>query len=256
MLLVIDIGNSNIVAGCFEGDRLVYHLRLHTDSHRTADEYESLLFGLLERNLPDGFVFNACVISSVVPPLTQEIMRLIARRTEITPLIVGPGIKTGMSIKTADPSAVGADRVVNALAARELYGRPVLAIDFGTATSFDYVDACGDYQGGIIAPGLSIALDSLVEHTAKLPRIELVWPERVVGKSTVEAMQSGTVIGYLALVDGLIERVKREVAAIDCVVATGGLGELISRESAHINYYDPLLTLKGMKILAGVNGVY
>ncbi|MCB0310365.1 MAG: type III pantothenate kinase [Bdellovibrionales bacterium] len=253
MLLALDIGNTNIVVGCFAGQKLVFQGRIRTVAERTVDELEVLLFSLLERNLEKGFSFSECIISSVVPPITPAVVELVKRKTGIQPLQVGPGIKTGISIKIGDPSTVGSDRVVNAVAAKELYGTPALIVDFGTATSFDFVSAVGAYEGGVIAPGLNVALDSLVEHTAKLPRIELIWPETVIGKSTVTAMQSGALVGYVCLVDGLIERIVEEVGKVEHIIATGGTGKLIAQHSRMIREYQPHLTLFGMRILAELN---
>ena len=252
-LLVLDIGNTNIVIGGFDGDRLVFELRLKTDSARTLDEYDGILTPLLDRKLGHEVSFWGCVISSVVPPITPTFAGWVRQRFGVEPLIIGPGVKTGLPIKIPDPAAVGADRIVNAVAAKTLFGTPALVIDFGTATSFDYVDKGGSYQGGIIAPGPMVAIESLVRHTAKLPHIELVWPKNVIGNGTVPAMQSGTVLGYLCLVEGLIEKVIEEVGPIEHVIATGGLGKLFSERSKRIKSYEPDLTLKGMKIIADLN---
>jgi type III pantothenate kinase len=255
MLLAVDIGNTNIVVGCFNGEELAFVFRLKTDPDRTVDEYAASLFSLFERKLGAGYAFGQCIISSVVPPLTQDIASLVEGMFGLQPLIVGPGIKTGLRINLPDPSAVGADRVVNAIAARELYGTPALVIDFGTATSFDYIDKDGSYQGGIIAPGVRGSLDSLVSHTAKLPRIELAWPDRVIGKSTVGAMQSGSVVGYVCMVDGLIARIREEVGELSHIITTGGLGELFSeRCTSGISAYAPDLTMHGLRIIAELNG--
>ncbi len=175
---------------------------------------------------------------SVVPPVTPEVVRFVREQLTCEPIVVGPGIKTGVAVKTSDPAAVGADRIVNAAAVKVLYGAPALVIDFGTATTFDYVNAHGDYEGGIIAPGPALALDGLVRNTAKLPRIELVVPKHVVGKNTVSAMQSGVVLGYLCMVEGLIEKIVGEVGPIPHVIATGGLGKLFSDNSKKINSYE------------------
>ena len=254
MLLVLDIGNTNIVVGCFNAKDLLFELRLKTDAGRTIDEYASLLFSLFDRHLGKQWKFERCIISSVVPQLTGEVIKLVEDKLKVKSILVGPGIKTAMPIKTTDPAALGSDRIVNAVAAREIFGAPALVVDFGTATSFDFVSAEGAYEGGIIAPGLNIALESLVRNTAKLPRIELLWPKSAIGKSTVSAMQVGSLMGYVCLVDGLIERVSAEVGEIEHIVATGGLGEIISKHSARIKHYDPHLTLKGLRILAELNG--
>jgi type III pantothenate kinase len=254
-LLVIDIGNTNIVVGAFAGEALLFEFRFKTDAARTIDEYDAALTPLLERKLGPAPQFVGCVISSVVPPMTPTFIRLVKDQYRLEPVVIGPGIKTGMPIKLPDPSAVGADRIVNAVAAKNIYGTPALVIDFGTATSFDYVDKDGSYQGGIISPGPTVALESLVRNTAKLPRIELAWPKQVIGNGTVAAMQSGTVLGYSCMVEGLIAKVQEEVGPIQHIIATGGLGRLFSEHSKQIHSYDPHLTLKGMLIIARLNSI-
>ena len=255
MLLVIDIGNTNIVVGCFEGETLRFEFRLKSDTGRTVDEYAALLFPLFDREFGKKTAFSGAIVSSVVPPLTSDIVQMLEERFSLKPLVVGPGIKTGIAIRLSEPSSVGADRVVNGVAARELYGKPALVVDFGTATTFDYVNAAGDYEGGVIAPGLTVSLESLVSRTAKLPRIELVWPQSVIGKSTVQAMQSGALVGYVAMVDGLIDEIVKETGPLSHIVATGGLGEIITKHSRRIKTFDPHLTLKGMRIIAALNGL-
>lgn len=260
MLLVFDIGNTNTVVGAFAGDRLVLEFRLKSDAERTADEYEvnivSLIAQRFERQLAQTPKFSASIISSVVPPLTPLFVSAVRNLYGIEPMVVGPGVKSGIAIKVADPASVGADRIVNALAAKELFGAPVLVVDFGTATSFDYVSAEGSYEGGAIAPGLMVALESLVQRTAKLPKIDLQWPKTVVGKNTVQAMQSGTLVGYVCMVDGLIERIFAEVGAIPTVVATGGLGRLVAEYSKRISRYEEHLTLTGLRLIAERNSEY
>lgn len=253
MLLVVDIGNTNIVAGCFKGEQLLYQFRLKTDPCSTVDEYRALMMALILSEAGERVAFNRAVVSSVVPPVTPKITELIKTSYQVDPLVVGPGVKTGLSIRLSNPAAVGSDRVVNALAAKHLYGLPALVVDFGTATSFDYVDAESNYRGGAIAPGLETSLDSLVSHTAKLPRIELTWPEAVIGHNTEEAMQSGSVIGYVCLVEGLIRRIIAEAGPIPHVIATGGMGKLISGHTSLITDYNPSLTLAGLKIIADLN---
>lgn len=253
MLLVFDIGNTNIVVGGSNGSDLVFEFRLKTDPGRTVDEYAAMLYSLLDRQ-PEPFKKpSACVISSVVPPVTPDIVRLVRDRFGIEALVVGPGVKTGLSINTTDPAAVGSDRVVNAVAAKTLFGTPALVVDFGTATSFDVVSKEGNYEGGIIAPGPNTALDALVRNTAKLPRIEMAWPKSVIGKNTVSAMQAGVVVGYACLVDGLIDKIIAEQGPIQHIVATGGLGRLFAAHSSRISSYDPHLTLKGLLTIAKLN---
>jgi type III pantothenate kinase len=254
MLLCFDIGNTNTVIGCFEADVLKAEIRISSSRERTSDEYSSLVLTLLNQKvqiLPESV--SAAIISSVVPPLTPVFSKLIEDLFKVTPLIVGTGIKTGISIRVAEPTSVGADRIVNALAARELFGSPALVVDFGTATSFDYVSDKGEYEGGAIAPGIQLSLDALARNTAKLPRIEIAWPKMVVGKNTISAMQSGTVVGYMCMVDGLIERFEKEVGPIKHVIATGGLGRLFTEHSAKIHRYEAHLTLMGLRLIAVLN---
>ena len=254
MLLAIDIGNTNIVVGCFKGSQIVEEFRFSTYPEKTLDEYAVLLSSRLFHALGSDVSFTASIISSVVPPVTPEITRYIKETFKISPLVVEPGCKTGMPLHLKDPTGVGADRIVNAVAAREHYGKPALVIDFGTATSFDLIGAEGAYEGGVIAPGLKSSLESLVRSTSKLPRIELVWPEVVVGKNTIEAMQSGAMIGYVCLVDGLIERIISQVGEVKHIVATGGIGKSIAAKSKFITDFDSHLTLKGMFLIAELNG--
>lgn len=253
MLLAFDIGNTNIVVGCFDGEELFFEFRLKSDRRGTVDEYAAFVRALLRERGGKDFKCDQAIISSVVPPLTPLFITLLERTFGVEPLVVGPGVKTGLSIKTTDPSAVGADRVVNAVAAKQFYGLPALAIDFGTAISFDYVDKDSNYLGGIIVPGLEISLDALVSNTAKLPRVEQAWPASVIGRNTIGAMQSGAVIGYHCLVDGLIEKIVEEVGPIPYVIATGGSGKLIASHSKRIKEYDPYLILKGMRYLVELN---
>jgi type III pantothenate kinase len=254
MLLCFDIGNTNTVIGCFQDDVLKAEIRISSSRERTSDEYSSLVLTLLNQKvqiLPESV--SAAIVSSVVPPLTPVFTSLIEELFKVTPLIVGSGIKTGISIRVAEPTSVGADRIVNALAARELFGSPALVVDFGTATSFDYVNSKGEYEGGAIAPGIQLSLDALARNTAKLPRIEIAWPKNIVGKNTISAMQSGTVVGYLCMVDGLIERFEKEVGEIKHVIATGGLGRLFTEHSSKIHRYEAHLTLQGLRLIAALN---
>ena len=189
----------------------------------------------------------------MVPQLTLALAETVKRVSSIDPIIVGPGVKTGIQLRVSNPAGVGADRVVNAVAAKFKFGTPALVIDFGTATTFDVVSAEGNYEGGVICPGPYVSVESLVSRTAKLPRIELVWPKSVIGKNTVEAMQSGAVIGYACLVDGLIEKICEEAGPIEHVIATGGLGRLFAGCCKRIKSYEPALTLEGMRIIAEMN---
>lgn len=253
MLLAVDIGNTNTVIGGFLNEELVFEFRLNSDLNRTVDEYHVLLVVLLQEALSQKQSVRGAVISSVVPPLTPIFETVIKRKFNVDPLEIGPGIKTGIALKVSDPSQVGADRVVNGLAVRELYGPNSLVVDFGTATTFDYVNPKGEYDGGVIAPGLYTSVESLVRNTAKLPRIDLIWPNKIIGKNTVSAMQSGAMVGYVCLVEGIIDRISNEVGGVSHVVATGGLGEVIAKHTKKITKYDPTLTLKGMRMIAKLN---
>jgi type III pantothenate kinase len=253
MLAAIDIGNTNIVIGVFQGDALIFEARIRTEHGRTVDEYDALISPLFERRLPKGFKLSRAVLCSVVPPVTADFERLITERWNVGCLTIGPGIKTGVPVKLSEPTQVGADRIVNAVAVKHLYGAPALVVDFGTATTFDYVGRDGGYEGGVIMPGVTVSLEALVRNTAKLPRIELTWPASVIGKSTVHAMQVGAVVGYVAAVEGIVRRIQDEVGPIEFVIATGGLGALVTEHTKVIQRYQADLTLQGMRILAGLN---
>lgn len=253
MLLAFDVGNTSTSIGCFRGEELLAVVRLRTCHERTVDEYASLLFPALERRLGKNMSFRSAIISSVVPPVVPDLVAVLNQELNIEPLIVGPGIKTGMPIRTKDPSAVGADRIVNAVAVREKYDCAAVVIDFGTATSFDVISEAGDYLGGIIAPGVQISLDALVGRTAKLPRIQIQPPEQVVGNDTVSAMRSGVVLGYQCLVEGLIEKIRDELGAVQTVVATGGYGKLFAEGISTIHAFEPNLTLDGLRMIAEKN---
>jgi len=252
MLLVIDIGNTNIVAGVYResSDSLLHHWRLSTDPNRTADEYGLLFKGLFDY---DGLAFGgvrAVIISSVVPHLTPALEWMTQKYLKLEPLIVGPGIKTGMNILYEDPKEVGADRIVNAVAAINKYGPgPLIVVDFGTATTFDALSPDGAYLGGAIAPGLGISTEALFEHAAKLSRIELVRPKSVIGKTTVASMQSGIIFGFAGQVDELVRRIKQELGGKAKVVATGGFAPLIAKETSTIDVVDPFLTLEGLRLV-------
>lgn len=249
MILVFDVGNTNIVLGVYKERELLVHWRLSTNPHRTADEYGMLLRDLfLHAGISFGEI-KALVISSVVPPLMLALEELAEKYFRVKPLVVGPGIKTGLAIKVENPREVGADRIVNAVAGYELYGGPLIIVDFGTATTFDAISAKGEYLGGAIAPGIGISTEALFNRTAKLPRVELVRPPSVIGKNTVQSMQAGIVFGFVGQVDEIVRRMKAELGGRPTVLATGGLADLIARESKTIDHVDPLLTLKGLRII-------
>ncbi len=247
--MAVDIGNTNTVFGLFAGENLRTDWRIETRVERTGDEYATLLRGLFELQSLGMREVTAGIISSVVPPATAPIERFFTRYLGITPLVVGPGIKTGMPILYENPREVGADRIVNAVAAYAKYPQGAVVVDFGTATTFDVVTAKGEYAGGIIAPGLMVSADALYRSTAKLPRVEIARPKSVVGRNTVASIQAGLVFGYAGLVDALVTRIKGEVDFSPKVLATGGLGVLVAKESSTIEECDDLLTLRGLQIL-------
>ncbi|MCS5697067.1 type III pantothenate kinase [Desulfofundulus thermocisternus] len=249
MILVFDVGNTNIVLGVYKGQELLEHWRLSTNPHRTADEYGMLLRDLFQYAGISRRDIRALVISSVVPPLMLALEQMSEKYFGVRPLVVGPGIKTGLAIKYDNPREVGADRIVNAVAGYELYGGPLIIVDFGTATTFDAISARGEYLGGAIAPGISISTEALFARAAKLPRVELVRPPSVIGKNTVSSMQAGIIFGFVGQVDEIVRRMKAELGGNPTVLATGGLAELIARESRTIDRVDQLLTLKGLRLI-------
>ena len=249
MLLGFDVGNTNIVLGVYQHKELLKHWRLSTFPYRTADEYGMLLMDLFGHA---GIAFQdvkALIISSVVPPLMLALEQMAKNYFNLSPLIIGPGIKTGMPIKYENPREIGADRIVNAIAGHALYGSPLIIVDFGTATTFCVISAHGEYLGGAIAPGINISTEALFIRAAKLPRVELVKPPTVIGKNTVNSMQSGILYGFVGQVDEIVRRIRKELGENPFVLATGGLAELMARESSTINEIDPLLTLKGLQII-------
>ncbi|NNV04237.1 type III pantothenate kinase [Brevibacillus sp. MCWH] len=249
MLLVMDVGNSNIVMGLYTGEELRHHWRIATDRNKTEDEY-----GMLVRSLFDSVGLtldqvDGVIISSVVPPLNLTIERMCDKYFRIKPLIVGPGIKTGLNIKYEYPREVGSDRIVNAVAAIHHYGAPLIVVDFGTATTFCYVDERAQYWGGAIAPGISVSTEALVSRAAKLPRFEMTKPPSVVGRNTITAMQAGIYYGFVGLVEGIVRRIIAENKTRPTVVATGGLASLVADEASCIDVVDPYLTLKGLRLI-------
>ena len=257
MLLAIDIGNTNLVIGLYElnlgGGRpragLRRHWRLDTHASRTADEYAALLsqlFSLAGCGLGD---VSAVIVSSVVPPALSPVEQLCRDYLGREPMVVGPGIKTGISILYENPREVGADRIVNAVAAHARWAEGAIVVDFGTATTFDVVTPKGEYAGGIIAPGLMVSADALYSRTAKLPRVEITRPRTAIGKNTVASIQSGLVFGYAGLVDSLVTRIRGEIDFSPRVVATGGLASLVAAESSTIDECDDMLTLDGLRLL-------
>ncbi|HEX9285509.1 MAG TPA: type III pantothenate kinase [Nitrospirales bacterium] len=253
MLLAIDIGNSNIVWGVFDGDKLLADWRVGTDHAKTTDEYAILLLDLLRVEGISPECVNGVILSSVVPPLTPLFEELSETYFHCLPLIVSTELETGLTIKYTNPQEVGSDRIVNAAAAYRRYGGPIIIVDFGTATTFCTVTATGEYLGGAIAPGLRISAEALYTRTAKLPKIELVRPKSAIGQDTVTSMQAGLIFGYAGLVDELVRRIQHELGRECFVLATGGLAVLIAPESQAIREIRPHLTLEGLALLWALN---
>jgi type III pantothenate kinase len=259
MILVVDVGNTNIVMGVYNDSGYLADWRLATDSKRTADEYGALVMTLFMHNKIQPTEVAGVIISSVVPNIMYTLEHMIRKYFDIVPIIVGPGVKTGINIKYDNPKEVGADRIVNAVAAHEKYKRSVIIIDFGTATTFCALTKSADYLGGTICPGLKISSEALFERAAKLPRIELVRPKGVICKNTVSSMQAGIIYGYIGQVDYIVNKMKNEMKnQIDdtpLVVATGGLAKLIADESRCIDTVNPYLTLEGLRAIYEKNKV-
>lgn len=254
MLLVFDVGNTNIVLGVYKDDKLINSWRVSTDRNKTSDEYGLIIDRLFEYNNLSLKDIEAVVISSVVPTLMYSLQAMSIKYIGKEPLIIGPGIKTGMNIKIQNPKEVGADRIVNAVSAFKKYGGPLIVVDFGTATTFCAIASNGDYLGGVICPGIKIASDALTERTAKLPKVELKKPKNIIGKNTISSMQSGIIYGYVGLVDYIVDKMKEEFNEdVKDVVATGGLSTLIASESKTITRIDKLLTLDGLRIIYELN---
>lgn len=249
MLLAVDVGNTHVVLGLFQGDRLVHDFRIESSLARSVDEYQVLLHSLMSMAGFDPEDVSASILASVVPPLTEPLVEAIDRAFGRTTLLVGPGIRTGMKVLYENPREVGADRVVNAVAAFERYSGAAVVVDFGTATTFDCVSPSGDYLGGVIAPGIQISAEALTTRAAKLMPAEIAKPPKVVGRNMMHSLQSGLVYGYVSLVDGLVSRIWSETGSPCPVVATGGLAHLIAEESTTIDDVDEYLTLEGLRIL-------
>lgn len=254
VLLTVDIGNTNIVGGLFDDSRLAQTFRLATTSSRTIDEYAALLSQLLALRAVDPKQIDACIVASVVPPATDIVVQAVAQVVGVQPLIVGgPGLRTGIRIRYDNPREVGADRIVNAIAAHAHSENAVIVVDFGTATTFDCVSAEGDYVGGVIVPGVQVSLDGLLGRAAKLSRIELSDPPHVIGKNTAHAMQSGVIHGYASLVDGLLEKIEKEMGTPCRTIATGGLAERICAHTTRVEEVILNLTLEGLRLVYELN---
>jgi type III pantothenate kinase len=253
MLLALDIGNTAITIGVFDGEKIRARWSIATDVENLVDEYAILLLSLLQTENLSGADIDEAVLGSVVPSLTPTFQEVCRRYFKVTPLVVDPGVRTGIRILYDSPRDVGADRVIDAVAAIKLYGPPLIIVDFGTATVFDAISREGDYVGGAIAPGIGISLQALFERTAKLPRIELERPKTAIGKTTVNAMQSGVIFGYVGLVEGIIARMKTELEGEPKVIATGGYAPLIARETPIIEEVNVDLTLVGLRLIQEAN---
>jgi type III pantothenate kinase len=249
MLLTIDIGNTNVVWGLFEGSRLECDWRLATDSRRTDDEYGVLFVNLLQARGLNGRHIDGCILSSVVPALTGTFDSMVQRCFQQTPLIVTPDFDSGLILRYANPREIGSDRIVNAAAAYARYPEDLIVVDFGTATTFCAITKAGEYLGGVIAPGLGISADALFARTAKLPKVEIIRPKTVIGVDTVGGIQSGLLFGYVGLVDGIVRRMERELGHSCRVVATGGLAPVLTKETETIQEIRPYLTLEGLEFL-------
>src|SRR5574341_1396508 len=249
MLLTIDIGNTNITLGLYQGETLGPRWRLATDHERMPDEYGLQLLGLLTHAGYAAQDLTGICLASVVPPLTGRMLEACRRYTGLEALVLDTGVKTGVRIRYEDPRAVGADRIADAAAVQHLYGGPACVVDFGTATTFDAINAEGDYLGGAIAPGIGIASEALVQRTAKLPRVDLQRPPSAIGRNTPHAMQSGLLFGYVALVEGMVARFRKELGKNMKVIGTGGLVEIVAKETDVFAVLAPWLTLDGLRII-------
>ncbi|KUP04207.1 pantothenate kinase [Bacillus coahuilensis m2-6] len=249
MIFVLDVGNTNIVLGVYNNGELTYHWRMETNRFKSEDEYGMMikeLFTHVNLRFED---FEGVIISSVVPPIMFSLERMCEKYFKLKPIVVGPGVKTGLNIKYDNPKEVGADRIVNAVAGTAEYGGPLIIVDFGTATTYCFVNENKEYMGGAIAPGINISTEALYSKAAKLPRIEIAKPDSIIGKSTVAAMQAGILYGYVGQVDGIVSKMKKQSKEVPLVIATGGLATLIAEESEEIDVVDPFLTLKGLRLI-------
>lgn len=254
MILAVDIGNTNIVVGVYDGDNIVGSWRMVTRSEKTSDEYGIFILNLLEYSNIDKNNIKSAIVSSVVPNVMYSFENALRKYFSITPIIVGPGIKTGITISTDNPREVGADRIVGIVAAYDMFGGPLIVIDFGTATTYDVVSEKGEFKYGITSPGIQITADALWQRTAQLPRVEIKKPDSILAKNTVTSIQAGLVYGYIGQVEHIIKKIKEEMKIDNMkVVATGGLGRIIYDETDMIDVYDPQLLFKGLKIIHDKN---
>lgn len=249
MVLAVDIGNTNIVFGVFDGSSIKCHWRIGTDKSKTSDEYGILFRELMKIRDIDPNSIDGAVISCVVPTIQSTVSNAVKSYFNVNSVVVGPGVKTGMPILYHNPKEVGADRIVNGVAAYDKYRSAVIVVDFGTATTFDCVSEKGEYMGGVITPGLMISAEALYREASKLPRVEIAKPENIIGKTTVESIQSGLIHGYAGLVDGVVVKIKSEMKTEPRVIATGGVASLIAPETRTIEEVDEFLTLRGLKLI-------
>ena len=250
MILVCDVGNTNMVLGVYEGEKILRAWRISTDRDKTSDEYGISIKQLFEYENLNMEDVESVIISSVVPTIMYALENMCKRYFKQEPIVIGPGVKTGINIKYDNPKEVGADRIVNAVAAFEKYGGPIIIVDFGTATTFCAISECGDYLGGVIAPGITISAEALFQKASKLPRVELVKPYKVLNKNTINSMQAGIIYGYVGLVDHLIAKMEEELGVKSKqVIATGGLSSVIASESKSITVIEKMLTLEGLRII-------
>ena len=253
MLLVMDVGNTDTVLGVYDGEELVHDWRIRTKADHTVDEYGILIYNLYNASRISSRAVQDIIISCVVPPMLNILEPLCQKYFKVKPLIVGPGVRTGMPIFYDNPKEVGADRIVNAVACFHKYQRSLIIVDFGTATTFDYISPQGEYMGGCIAPGIMISTEALFSRTAKLPRVELTKPKNIIAKDTVSSMQAGIMYGYAGLVDDIVERMKKEAASDPLVVATGGLATIIAPQATSIDRVEKMLTLEGLRLIYHLN---
>jgi type III pantothenate kinase len=249
MILVFDVWNTNIVLGVYQQRELLHQWRISTDKSSTVDEYAMIVRNLFDFHQLTFDSINGAIVSSVVPPLTPTLEKMIQKYFRVTPFTVGPGIKTGISIVYDNPREVGADRIVNAVAAFNKYGGPLIIVDFGTATTFCVVSSKGEYLGGAIAPGIGISTEALFQRASKLPRVEIIKAKNIISKNTVTGMQAGIYYGYCGQVDRIVQLMKKEIGDNVKVIATGGLAELIAEDSEMIQIVDPFLTLEGLLLI-------
>jgi type III pantothenate kinase len=253
MLLTIDIGNTNLTLGLYEGEQLGAHWRLATDHNRMPDEYGLQFLGLLQNAGKTIKDIHGISLASVVPPLTGRVIQACREYLKQEPLVVDAGVKTGIKIRYEDPKTVGADRVCDAVAVLKLYGGPACVVDFGTATTFNAITKEGEYLGGAITVGVNLAAESLFTRAAKLPRIDLQRPPSVIGRNTIHAMQSGLLFGYVSMVEGMVVRFRAELGSEMKVIATGGMAEVIAKETQVVNFIAPWLTLDGLRMIWELN---